>query len=357
MVSVVVVFCPLVRRAQMGGNEEPNTVVEVGLVAHGLRRALYVVLGSEQRHVTTLLGIDSDFHSNPNPEGDFPLPLSPMAKTMRPGDVLRGPEKENGSRETVLAQIPDSWRTALAKADEWPFPNPDDMLDTPVESFGDYPSDSVPAEIVPFSEFEPWGKTNEETNRDYELFSYYRALGLSRTFSEVAKQFSISGTYVSRVANKHDWIERVTEWDKYREKIYTTEVIDRTRKMAEEHAEISKKGVRALSIAFDELLTRIENEDPVHLEEMKELPLRSLYAMVEKAARVLPNLMNAERLSRGLPTELSAQMVISENRVVLTTTDELKETLEVLGMVIGNAQALEEGETIDLDEGDYEEIA
>lgn len=285
-------------------------------------------------------------------------------KTIRPGDVLRAPDgivaelapRRNKAireqREETLAQIPESWRTVMSKAEEWPFPNPDDMLDTPVESFADYPSDEIPADIVPFSEFEPWGKTDAETNRDYELFSHYRALGLSRTFASVARHFDITPVYIGKVAARHDWLDRVTEWDRYREKVYTTEVIDRTKKMAEEHAEISKKGVRALSIAFDELLERIESNDPVHQEEMRELSLRSLYTMVEKAARVLPNLMNAERLSRGLPTELSAQMVIREDRIVVQTTDELVNVLEGLNLVLSNALPSPEGEEIEIEDAE-----
>lgn len=270
-----------------------------------------------------------------------------MVKTLRPGDVLRAPDGIIGElaptprvrREEALAQIPKSWRTVLARADEWPFPDPDTMLVTATDSFADYPTEpeDLPAEIVPFSDFEPWGKMEEETNRDYELFSHYRALGLSRTFAAVAKHFSISQTYVSKVAHKHGWLDRVDEWDKYREKVYTSEILDKTKKMAEEHAKISAKGVRALSIAFDELLERIDSEDPLHLEEMSQLSLKSLYAMVEKAARVLPNLMNAERLSRGLPTELSTHMVVREDRIVLQTTDDLINVVEGLGLIMQNS--------------------
>jgi hypothetical protein len=261
-------------------------------------------------------------------------------------------------REAALAKLPKSWRTTLGKAEEWPFVDPDEMLDAPTSSFGDYPADEVSTDIIPFSEFEPWGKMDEETDRDYELFSYYRASGLSRSQSSTARHFGINQTRVHKVAHENDWGERVKQWDLYREKIYTTEVLEETKRMAKDHAKIAAKGIRAVSIAFDELLNRIDAQDPVHIKEMNALGLKSLYAMVEKAARVLPNLMNAERLSRGLPTELSASMSYSESKIILQTTDDLAEIIRGLGDVLKSGQA-SEGVEIDVtdlqDEGDIEE--
>jgi hypothetical protein len=118
--------------------------------------------------------------------------------------------------------------------------------------------------------------------------------------------------------------------------------------MAEEHTEITQKGIKALSIAFDELLRRIESGDDLHEREMGELSFRALYGLVEKAARVLPNLMNAERLSRGMPTELTAQVVMREDRIIVQTTDDLAEIIQGLGAVISASQP--EEEEIDLDE-------
>lgn len=294
-----------------------------------------------------------------------------MAKTLRPGDLLRDPVKSGlmgktardvidpeysmprAEREAALARLPSGWRTTLDQAEQWPFVDPDVMLATPTEDFNDFPNEpeNLP-EVIPFSEFEPWGKMDEETDRDYELFSYFRASGLGRDFSKTARHFSITQPYVSRVANKHDWIERAKQWDLYREKIYTTEVIEETRKMAKDHAKIAAKGIKALSFAFDELIARIDTEDPLHLEELQALGLKSLFAMVEKAGRVLPNLMNAERISRGLPTELSASITYSETKIIHQTTDDLAQLLHGLGLVLDSAK---ETEGADEDEFDIDD--
>ncbi len=278
--------------------------------------------------------------------------LIPMSQKISPGDLLRAPIQERASSTTRadLALLPESWRTVLDETSEWPFVDPDVMLDSKDPSFADFPADEVPEEIVPFSEFEPWGKMDTETPRDYELFSEYRASGLSRTFSKTARHFSISQPRVSKVANKHDWVERVHSWDKYREQIYTTTVIEGVKKMALEHAGIANKGIKAYAMVFDELIERIEN-DPLHKEEMNTMSLRALFALVDKAARGLPNLMNAERLSRGLPTELSAQVVVTENRIIVQTTEELGEIIHGLGGVL---EAV--GEETEIADAEYEDI-
>jgi len=275
-----------------------------------------------------------------------------MPQQISPGDLLRPPIDNDPPKGKVdLSEVPESWRTAVEKAEDWPFVDPDVMLNTPAKSFSDYPADVVPSDIIPFSEFEPWGKMEEETGRDYELFSHYRASGLTRSQSATARFFKISQTYVSKVYHKRDWEERAQSWDKYREQVYTTEVIEGVKAMAREHAGIANKGIKALSIVFDELLSRVEDNDPIHQQEIKELGLKPLFALVDKAARAIPNLMNAERLSRGLPTELSAQVIVREDRILVQSTDELAEIVKGLQSVFESTQLDEpEDQIIDIEE-------
>lgn len=272
-----------------------------------------------------------------------------MSKVTSIGDLLRPPEtpqRDPASVRAALSRLPNSWRTVIAKAEEWPFVDPDVMLDSRTTSLNDYPEgDEVPSDIVPFSEYEPWGKMETETGRDYELFSEYRASGMSRTFTATGKHFSITQVYISKVARKHDWVDRVRAWDQYREQIYTTEVIESIRKMAHDHADIANRGIKALSMVFDELIERMEN-DPLHEEELAAIGFRSLFALAEKAARAVPNLMNAERLSRGLPTEISANITVKENRIVIQTTEELAEIVQGLGGVLDAIGEIDEGDDI-----------
>lgn len=280
-----------------------------------------------------------------------------MPESIRPGDLLRPPldsdnEKENSKDDK---EIPVTWRKAIKDAGEWPFVDPDVMHEEEVDSFGDFPSDpedipEAPKELVPYSEFEPWGRMEEETDRDYELFSHYLASGLGRTYGGTARHFRISQPYVSKRAQKHDWGDRVKAWDDYRERVYTSLVIEKTKKMAEEHAGIAAKGIAALSIVFDEILKRADDPELMTLE-LNEMSTRALFTLADKAARALPNLMGAERLSRGLPTELTAEVQVKENRVTIQTTEELSEIINGLQQVLdtGDDDGVDD-EVIDVEE-------
>lgn len=274
-----------------------------------------------------------------------------MPKSLKPGDLLRPPlDSEIDKPAPEDKEIPVIWRQAIDDARKWPFVNPDVMLEEEVDSFGDFPTDpkdipEAPAEVVPFSEFEPWGKMEEETGRDYELFSHYLASGLSRSYGQTARHFGITQPYVSKRAQKHDWIDRVRAWDDYREKIYTSLIIQKTKEMAEDHADIAAKGIAALSIVFDEILSRAEDPELLKLE-LEEMSTRALFGLADKAARALPNLMSAERLSRGLPTELTAEVQVKENRVVIQSTEELSEIVSGLYDVLGKAGSDESEEIV-----------
>lgn len=276
-----------------------------------------------------------------------------MPESFRPGDLLRRPldsdAKEPSSKDDK--EIPVIWRQAIEDAGEWPFVDPDVMHEEEVDSFGDFPSapeemPEAPAELVPYSEFEPWGKMDEETDRDYELFSHYLASGLGRTYGATARHFQISQAYISKRAHKHDWPDRVKAWDDYREMVYTSLVIEKTKKMAEEHAGIAAKGIAALAIVFDEILNRAKDPELMKLE-LEEMSTRALFGLADKAARALPNLMGAERLSRGLPTELTAEVQVKENRVTVQTTEELSEIINGLQQVLDTG---DDDEVIDIEE-------
>lgn len=283
-----------------------------------------------------------------------------MPETLKPGDLLRRPLESSGDGDKPEPDdkiLPGIWKQAIQDARKWPFVDPDVMHEEEVDSYADFPADiqeveevdALLKEVPDYSEFEPWGKMDGETDRDYELFVHYLARGLSRTYADTARHHGISQPYVSRVANKNDWPDRVRAWDDYREKIYTSTVIEKTKKMAEGHATTAAKAITALSLVFDEILKRAKENPEAHAEELKELNFRGLFTMAEKAARALPNLMGAERLSRGLPTELTADIQVKENRVVIQTTEELAE------IVAGLADVMDTGYEGD-DEGEEGEI-
>lgn len=278
---------------------------------------------------------------------------SPTYREHRPTDLIARPPSPG--QKVSLADLPESFRTALTEAEEWPYVDPDaNGLGDPELSFNDYPSDpdSLPAEIEPFSEAEPWGKMINETPREYELFSQYRSQGIARTKRATARHFDLSSIRITKVATSRNWDARVKAWDDYRERVYTMELIQGTKEMAHKHAEIARSGIEALSVAFAGIVEAMANEDDrdALLAELADMPAKHQIALAQGSARVIPNLMNAERLSRGLPTEISQEFHTHDARVTIQTTDDLADILAgIAGPLAVSRSGEPEEEIIEVD--------
>lgn len=278
----------------------------------------------------------------------------PDKRDHRPTDIIKRPETPNLPAGPASTKLPDSWQTVLDEADTWPFPDPDETFSTPEEDYTEWEGRHTPSdEIVPFSEFEPWGKMEGETDAAYEKFLYFRSLGLARKKTDVAKHYGITRESVDIMARKNDWNDRVAAWDDYRERLYTAELLQGVKEMAVTHAGVASKGIEALSSAFDALLGRMHENPEQWQEELNSLPAKQLFAIVQRSAQVIPNLMNAERLSRGLPTEISANLNLNETRVTIQSRDDLAEIVAGLAGVIGHDD-IEEADVIDVRERDPE---
>lgn len=249
-----------------------------------------------------------------------PRSNSPTLRAHRPIDLIAAPKLPS---MTTTRDLPKSWQTFFDEATDWPYIDPDENgLADPEPSFVTYePS----ADIEPFSEDEPWGIMATETDREYALFSHYRSLGITRTRTATAKHFSISTVHISKVSKERNWDARCRAWDDYREKIYTAELIMGVKEMAHKHAEIAREGVTALATTFEAIVSQLANEEDREqfLAQLAELPVKTQLAIAQRSAQVIPNLMSAERLSRGLPTEISAELHLTDARVTIQTTDDL----------------------------------
>lgn len=276
--------------------------------------------------------------------------------TSRPTDILKPPPRKSGQSKSrarlsrrALDEFPDTWVTIIEAGDEWPFIDPDaNGLIDPEPSFQDYPNkpEDLPADIEPFSEDEPWGKMSTETGREYEEFSHYRAQGLTRTKSATATHFGVKGSTISYLAKNRNWEARVQAWDLYRERVYTRELLLGVQQMAHDHAEVASRGIKALAVALESIANRMETEEgrAEVFDELADLPLKTQLALAQKSAAVIPNLMNAERLSRGLPTEISANLHLHDVRISVQPVDELANILLGLAGPLAVASGPEPGE-------------
>lgn len=244
----------------------------------------------------------------------------------------------------------------MDEATSWPYVNPDEAMYAPdIPNETQHPGWDIiqidPETEPPFSESEPWGRMEGETEREFRWFCYYRSLGMGRKKSDVARHYEVSTAAVSSVVKKNDWDDRILAWDRYREREYTQKVIENVHAMAAHHAEIASRGILALSNAFEALIKRISQDPKKFEEEIGEMPIRQLFGLAQKSAQVIPNLMNAERLSRGMPTEITKNLTVEEHTVTIQTTDQLAEIVHALTGVISSPLQIDNPESDSDDDG------
>lgn len=278
-------------------------------------------------------------------------PNDNVVKRRKVTDVLpRGVQVDNPAGQPRIHD--PLWRQALETAAEYPYPDPDEALAEPQRdptTFMVTNADVSPFPIEKYSEDTPWGQMEGESASVYEKFNYYRSLGSSRTQVAVAQHFSMSTPSVNQLTKKFNWHRRVRAWDEHREKLYTVELVEGTKAMAHRHAEIAAKGIQSLATVFEAIGEKMNTDPEGFLQELTSKDAKQLITIAQRSAAVLPNLMNAERLSRGLPTEISASLNVNEHRITVQTRDELAEIAFGLAEVLGGS---EETPVIDVRGGD-----
>lgn len=187
--------------------------------------------------------------------------------------------------------------------------------------------------VDPFVEYEAWGKLPWETDRQYEYFCHYRDMGLTRTRNAVASHFGVTPARIHKIAKEREWEERALQWDRHLEKIFQLEVAENTREMARRHASIAKNGVAALAMAFTPLLEELEEDEEAFKERFLSQNIKAQMNQVVAAARAIPGIMNAERLSMGMPTEIAESHHTSEATVMIQSRDDLAEVLSLISGV------------------------
>ncbi len=203
----------------------------------------------------------------------------------------------------------------------------------------DSPTDVVSGYI------EPWDRQEDESDYMWELFKHYRNYGLKRSYRETAewvmnnkarwvdhKKVKVGLSYtkpnISSYGRKHRWRERVFKYDQEQERLYQLARSESIREMADRHAANIVDAIEGLMVPTRALAVAME-EDEDFLSKLSNTNANKLVAMVTSAARTMPNLMNAERLARGMPTEIIGGTV--EHQHVVVERDQIGEVLAILG--------------------------
>ena len=207
----------------------------------------------------------------------------------------------------------------------------------------------------------PWDHQDNESIHGYELFVHYRNQGLSRTFlatSEYAFEHQL-GMYpkdnleaysrsVVRYRDTQRWNERCFAYDVEQERLYQMARSEAIREMAERHEVQIEKAINGLMTPID-ALTKAMSDDPEFMSDLSKMDKKKLVSLANLAARTIPSLMAAERLSRGMPTEIVSG-VVEHQHIHSVDRDQIGAVLEVLGQAgvlnVGNPDS-ESGDIVD----------
>lgn len=265
----------------------------------------------------------------------------------RPTDIFRSSTKPG--LPLNKKHVPDGWAVIVDEGEKWPYPDPDLALARAEPEIDDVlPTDQdLPSSIIPYSEHEPWGRRSDETDTEYKYFLQYRSQGFNRELQAVAIRFNISRSHVGSTARRLDWHARAVAWDIERERVYTAEMLNGTRQMARKHVKIARKGLKALAMVFDEIDNRMD--DPAFVAQLSSLPPKTLIALAQRSAAVIPNLMQAERLARNLPTEITSVHV--DHDIRSQSLDDIAEIVAAFVTSVPRPQLIE-GTVVEDDAGE-----
>lgn len=190
----------------------------------------------------------------------------------------------------------------------------------------------------------PWERQPDETRPAFDAFAKYRDMGSERSLKRLSQDHKKSIATVSAWSAKHDWQRRVTLYD---------DDLDRCRREASAEAieQMAARQARDLSSIADvvgaparELAKRLIAEPQL----LARLSNADLIKISLAAGKVYPQLVQAERLVRGLSTErpeVGRRVGDSEVIEYLAGADDGSgEAVARVGVVVnGNAKQLTEG--------------
>lgn len=156
---------------------------------------------------------------------------------------------------------------------------------------------------------QPWDRQPGEGDERWQAFLIYRdqldAGEPRRSLRKTAASLDKSLTLVGRWSEKDDWVKRVQAYDREQD------AIRQAAQVKELEAMVRRQGV-SLSAAAQMLLAPInaflrklqaEREANPGADPYADYSLRELFREAKEAAKLLPNLVQAERLVSGLSTQ------------------------------------------------------
>jgi len=150
---------------------------------------------------------------------------------------------------------------------------------------------------------EPWKRQEFDTDPSWEAFTMYRDMGLGRSLAQVAENLGKSTTIMERWSSQRYWRYRVWMYDIHVDEQTQAEHMEEIHEMRGRHAQQARVFAQALMQPAVALLEKIRDE-PEYFAQLLQADPQGTLDLVQKYAKVVPDLMKVERMSRGEPTDI-----------------------------------------------------
>jgi len=159
--------------------------------------------------------------------------------------------------------------------------------------------------LVAIDEPEVWDRQFGESSDAFAKFCIYKNLGPRRTQATVARSLNLHPNSLSALSIQYDWKQRAQDWDFYIDKIRQAEIAERQSRLAMEQFNLASNALKAANAPVMALLDRMEDDPEAVMAEFGAKDLIQLMKLSQDSIRLMPNLLAAQRIALGQPTEIT----------------------------------------------------
>lgn len=167
-------------------------------------------------------------------------------------------------------------------------------------------------DIKPVGEL--WEQWANEPIEDYLLFKQWLELPPKRLISKLSEKVKKPPTYISSIKEKYEWDIRTQAYDKYMAELSEKEQINAIKETCLRHAKQAELLQTILVTPAKILAERLKNTD---FEEFKNMDTKELLNFVYDTSKIIKQLVEVERLAKGLSTENVSHSVKEKIEIII----------------------------------------
>lgn len=174
---------------------------------------------------------------------------------------------------------------------------------------------------------QPWEMQEGESAKAFEAFTVYRDLGPNRSFTKAGAILNKSNQLMSRWASAYKWQMRVMAWDAELDRIKRELKFKEIEDMHQRHAKHAQSIETSAMVPIQSFLKKVQKLQRTNEEtDFDKMNIRDLFKLVKDIAHLMPKIMDAERKSRGEPTDINSLKIdlskLSDDELKLLANNE-----------------------------------